>query len=274
MPEDCDRWRDPRYLLGVQYANSTRLKARANIHAKYGRGDWFGWSAAQPDWPHAGSVLEVGCGPGWFWAKATPFVNPSLWLQLTDLSAGMAREAVERVRRIGHWDRVAGQVADACALPFPNASFDAVLASHMLYHLPDPRDGVAEIARVLRPGGTAIVATNGIANMRELFELRRRVFGGDAGGQVSRAFALENGQAMLEAAFSEVELRRYSDVLICTDPADIFGYLTSSPPGDNASETETAALRIVIAEAFDAGGGTFTVTKDIGAFLCRSAEPG
>jgi ubiquinone/menaquinone biosynthesis C-methylase UbiE len=78
---------------------------------------------------------------------------------------------------------VAGEVADASALPFHEASFDAVLASHMLYHLPDPRDGVAEIARVLRPEGTAIVATNGMANMRELFDLRRRVFGGDAGGQ-------------------------------------------------------------------------------------------
>jgi hypothetical protein len=88
---------------------------------------------------------------------------------------------------------------------------------------------------------------------------------------VSRAFALENGQAVLDAVFSEVELRRYSDVLTCTDPADIFDYLTSSPPGDNASETETAALRTVIAEAFDAGGGTFSVSKDIGAFLCRLA---
>ena len=271
MPEQCEEWRDPSYLLGVQYANSTRLRARANIHAKYGRGDWFAWLAAQPDWPRAGSVLEVGCGPGWFWADAAPFVNSGLRLQLTDLSVGMVAEAIERVRGIGHWDRVAGQVADAAALPFPDASFDAVLASHMLYHLPDPRDGVAEIARVLCPGGTAIVATNGMANMRELFELRRRVFGGDAGGQVSRAFALENGRAILEAAFSKVELRRYPDVLRCTDPADIFDYLTSSPPGDNASETARAALRIVIAEAFGAGGGTFTVRKDIGVFLCRSA---
>jgi SAM-dependent methyltransferase len=269
MPEERDTWQDLKYLLGVQYANSARLTARANIHAKYGRGDWFAWLAAQPDWPHAGSVLEVGCGPGWFWADATPFVNPSVRLQLTDLAAGMVAEAIERVRGIGHWDWVTGQVADASALPFPDASFDAVLASHMLYHLPNPRNGVTEIARVLRPGGTAIVATNGMANMRELFDLRRRVFGSDAGGQVSRAFALENGQAMLEAAFSEVELRRYPDVLICTDPADLFGYLTSSPPGDNASETETAALRIVVGEAFDAGGGTFTVTKDMGAFLCR-----
>ena len=60
-------------------------------------------------------------------------------------------------------------------------------------------------------------------------------------------------------------------MLICTDPADIFGYLTSSSPGDNTSETETAALRIVVDEAFDPGAGTFTVTKDIGAFLCRLA---
>jgi hypothetical protein len=125
-------------------------------------------------------------------------------------------------------------------------------------------------SRALRPAGTAIVATNGMENMRELFNLRRRVFGYAGGSQVSHAFALENGQTMLEAAFSQVEVRRYRDVLICTDPADVFGYLASSPPGDNASDIESAALRSVVEEAFDAGGGRFTVTKHMGAFLCRS----
>jgi SAM-dependent methyltransferase len=181
----------------------------------------------------------------------------------------MVAEAVERVGRLGYWDRVDGNVADASALPFPNATFDAVVASHMLYHLPRPSDGVAEVARVLRPGGVAIVATNGLGNMHELFDLRRQVFGESGGGEVSRAFALENGQAMLEAAFQQIELRRYPDVLTCTDPADILGYLTSSPPGDKASDDEAAALLRVIEQAFEAGGGTFTVTKDIGVFLCE-----
>jgi SAM-dependent methyltransferase len=269
MTQARDDWVDRHYLLNTQYSNSGRLTARANIHAKYGRGDWFSWLAGQPHWPAAGDILEVGCGAGWFWSAARRFIGSNLRLTLTDFSPGMVAEAVERVTSLGVWKRVEGQVADASALPFPDAGFDAVLASHMLYHLPRPADGVAEIARVLRPGGVAVVATNGSNNMRELFDLQRQVFGELSGGDGSRAFALENGRAMLEAVFRETDLRHYPDVLTCTDPADIFSYLTSSPPGDKASDDEADILRRVIDHEFEVGGGTFKITKDVGVFLCK-----
>lgn len=269
MTEEHGEWTSRSYLLGTQYSNSDRLAARANIHAKYGRGDWFAWLASQPCWPVTGRILEVGCGGGWFWSDARQFVGSSLRLTLTDFSAGMVAEAVERVKGLGYWDRVEGQVADASALPFADTSFDAVVASHMLYHLPSPADGVAEIVRVLRPGGLAVVATNGLRNMHQVFDLQRQVFGEKSGGDGSGAFALENGRALLEAAFKEVRLLRYPDALTCTEPADIFSYLTSSPPGDRASDHEAAALRNVIDRAFEAGGGTLTVTKDVGVFLCE-----
>ncbi|MBP0574103.1 methyltransferase domain-containing protein, partial [Mycobacterium tuberculosis] len=51
------------------------------------------------------------------------------------------------------------------------AGFDAVVAMHMLYHLADPAVGIAEMARVLKPGGTLLVTTNGVDNMRELYAL-------------------------------------------------------------------------------------------------------
>jgi SAM-dependent methyltransferase len=264
-------WQDDNYLQTVQYANSNRLSARANIHAKYGRGDWFSWLASQPDWPCEGDVLEVGCGPGWFWGEAASHLPARLRLQLTDLSHGMVTEALNRVRASAHWNQVEGCVADASTLPFPDASFDVVLASHMLYHLPDPRDGVTEIARVLRSNGIAVIATNGISNMRELLDLRRSVFGGEHGDQVSSVFTLENGRPMLEAVFKTVELRQYPDLLVCTEPRDIIDYLTSSPPGDGASEHQIEALREAVTIAFHKSGGKFTVTKDVGVFLCRGA---
>jgi SAM-dependent methyltransferase len=264
-------WRNDAYLRNVQYADAKRLSARANIHAKYGRGDWFSWLASQPDWPADGDVLEVGCGAGWFWVEAAQYLSPDLRIRLTDISFGMVKQAVTQVRENGHWNQVRGCVADASHLPFPDASVDAVLASHMLYHLPDPREALAEMARVLRSNGTALIATNGISNMRELFDLRRSVFGGKHGDQLSAAFSLENGRPMVEAVFATVDLRKYPDVLVCTDPRDIIDYLTSSPPGDGASERQIQALHETVAAAFERGGGKFIVTKDIGAFVCRAA---
>src|SRR5690606_26018849 len=47
--------------------------------------------------------------------------------------------------------------ADLTALPFPEGRFDLILSSHVLEHVPDDASAIAELARVLRPGGTAIV---------------------------------------------------------------------------------------------------------------------
>ncbi len=91
----------------------------------------------------------------------------------------MLAEAAARVGGLGRTGSCR-RVADAATLPFADASFDIVLAAHMLYHLPRPADGVAEIARVLRRGGTALVATNGAGMLRELFALQAQVWPGQA----------------------------------------------------------------------------------------------
>ena len=69
----------------------------------------------------------------------------------------------------------AGRVlqADGQALPFPNAAFDRVLAAHMLYHVPDREGALAEMRRVLRPGGRLVLATNGSNYQARLGELHR-----------------------------------------------------------------------------------------------------
>jgi ubiquinone/menaquinone biosynthesis C-methylase UbiE len=69
------------------------------------------------------------------------------------------------------FDQVRGEQADATALPFESGSFDTVIAMHMLYHGASPAVGIAEMHRVLRPGGVLAVTTNGVGNMRKLCEL-------------------------------------------------------------------------------------------------------
>ena len=263
-------WNDAAYLREAQYRNSSNLAARANLHS-YGRGDWFPWVAAQPDWPSAGRMLELGCGAGWFWANAGTAVPAKLELTLSDLSAGMVEEALTRVRGVGRWSQVEGRAADASALPFDDTRFDVVQALHMLYHLPDPARGVDELVRVLKPGGLAVIATNGRETMRKLFALKAAVFGGADRDELIDGFSLERARPILAARFADVEFRPYEDTLRITEPADVFAYHTSSPPGETATQAEAAALREAIDAAFAAGGGALTVTKSVGVFLCRKA---
>lgn len=263
------RQNDPAYLRETQYATPANLDARANLHRKYGRGDWFSWLAEQIHWPLGARVLEVGCGPGWFWEAAAPRLPASLQITLTDLSEGMVGVASQRVAAANPGWRVGAWQADAADLPFADESFDVVVASHMLYHVPVPEQAIGEISRVLTPGGVALVATNGLGNLRAITEIETQVWPDAAQNHEALRFGLENGGPMLRAMFDEVDLRRYHDDLACTDAADVEAYIASSPPGSEASAMERAELRAALDAAFRANGGTLKIGKDVGVFICR-----
>jgi SAM-dependent methyltransferase len=261
---------DPTYLRRVQYRDGSRLAARAQLHVKYGTAPvaWNPWLASQIAWPRHGRVLEVGCGPGWFWVEATAHLRPDLDVTLTDLSDGMVAEARAQVGR-SRSGRAVALTADAQALPFDPGEFDVVVANHMLYHVPDPGLAVAELARVLRPGGTLLAATNGHRHLRELGEIRGAVFGGtDQLVEAARAFGIESGERFLRERFGAVEWRGYQDELVCTDPSDVLAFITSTPPAADATEAERRELQAVVAERFGAGGGVLRITKESGAFVC------
>jgi SAM-dependent methyltransferase len=259
------------YLRDVQYRDSTRLAARARLHVKYGTAPiaWFPWLATQVDWPAGAQVLEVGCGAGWMWAEAAHRVPSDLELTLTDLSPGMVDEASERVGSLGRYRSICGRVADVGELPFQAASFDVVVAIYVLHHVPDTRRAVAEMARVLRPGGTAVVACVGDGHLAELRQIRREVFGDHLGDVFAASFGASAGARELPAAFESVDWRPYPDRLDCSDPDDVIEYLSSSPPVENASASEQARVVDAVRARFAAGGGRLRVSKDTGLFVCR-----
>jgi ubiquinone/menaquinone biosynthesis C-methylase UbiE len=96
-------------------------------------------------------VLEVGVGTG----KNMPHYPPGMDVTAIDLSPRMLAQAQERATRLGL--AVALREADAQALPFADASFDAAVATFVFCSVPDPVLGLQEIRRVLVPGGQLLL---------------------------------------------------------------------------------------------------------------------
>jgi len=261
---------DQNYLRDEQYADGSRLAARADVHVKYRTApvSWFDWVVPRLGLSAGMRVLEAGCGTGWLWSESTVSIPVGVHLTLSDLSPGMVAEALQRVTSGGRFAAVEGYPADLQALPFADDTFDVVVANHMLYHLPDPAAGVGELARVANPAGRVIVATNGRRHMREMWQIRGEVFGVEPVDHTIDVFGVESGFPLLRDHFGQVTWRGYDDVLRITDPADVVNYICSTPPGEDATAEQLAALDDAIAQRFAAGNGLFAVTKDTGCFVC------
>jgi SAM-dependent methyltransferase len=254
-----------------QYSDSRKLAARARLNSEYTIAEigWFPWVARQLPLKAGNSILDVGCGPGWFWAATANELPEKLELTLSDLSPGMVQEAVERCRPLP-FETVTGRQADATTLPFEDGSFDAVIAMHMFYHLADPSKGIAEMHRVLKPGGFLAVTTNGAGNMRKMYELTT-VFGSPPFDPAGAAFGYHAAERLMQAQFGNVAMTQHPARLRVTEPEDVFLALTSYPPGDEADEAQVAAFRDAITEAFQAGNGVLEVEKESGLFISRKA---
>jgi SAM-dependent methyltransferase len=194
-----------------QYEDESGLRARKAIY-----GDIAGVDArevavdaireARPE-----RVLEVGCGEG----ELAQRLVSELGVELVaiDQSARM----VELARGRG----VDARVGDVQELPFDDGSFDVGLAAWMLYHVPRLDRALAELARILRPGGRLVAVTNRVDHLEEMF----RLVGVD---RWELPFGAENGADALALHFARVEVRDATGTVIFHDAEPIRSYLRSS----------------------------------------------
>jgi SAM-dependent methyltransferase len=222
-----------------QYATTTRnLTARIAIHA-YGTNpqDWFSWLAERL--PTAGEVLEVGAGTGQLWNHVHHGEQQGLRTTLTDFSAAMC----EHLRTIPG-ARV--QRCDAAHLPFRDASFDSIIANHMLYHLDDPLAALREFARVLRPGGQLAAAVNGTDHLDELNAIGPAIGRPDlALAATQNDFTAETGPGYVARYFGDVIVERYPCELDIPIAEPILAYLASLPSEPLTPQQQAAARELI-----------------------------
>jgi len=115
-----------------------------------------------------GRILEIGVGTG----ISLPGYSPQNRIIGIDLSEAMLRKAQRRVADHSLTNVEKLEVMDAQQLSYPDASFDVVVANHVISTVPNPEAALDECARMLRPGGEIILLSRigADAGLRHLIE--------------------------------------------------------------------------------------------------------
>jgi ubiquinone/menaquinone biosynthesis C-methylase UbiE len=257
---------DQQYLKNEQYKDSSNLNARAELHKRFGtnKQSWFNWLFdTLLTLPADAKILELGCGPAYLWQECTTRI-PSTWkITLSDLSSGMLDSAWRNLVVTGRSYQF--KEIDAQEIPFADETFDAVIASFMLYHVPNRPKALGEIKRVLKSGGRLFAATAGETHMQEMIELLQKVHTRNLKESYVLEFTLENGADQLQAFFPNVTLTRYEDSLNVTEIEPIMAYVRSSARAADLSEDDLAKVRVGLEKELKEKGRIF-ITKDSGLF--------
>ena len=266
------KFHDPVYLTSDQYKDAGNLNARIQLHESFSTNSygWFRWVFDQFDLSPSAYILEVGCGSGRLWSENQNRIPHGWRVLLSDFSFGMVNGCHAGLAdKHVHYSFL---VSNVMAIPFLRASFDAVIADHMLYHVPDRPRALSEIARVLKPEGIFYAATNGENHLLELDELIKNYVPEDSlwTGKPSQGFCLENGAIQLNPWFSKIERRDYQDSLVVTEAGPLLVYIHSMLPrwriqtGTVEESTLEKAVQELIQEE-----GCMRIQKSSGIFMGR-----
>ncbi|MCQ2458239.1 MAG: methyltransferase domain-containing protein [Clostridia bacterium] len=245
-----------------QYASSDNLDIRITIHEKYSinRQGFANWIAQHYSFFSGASVLELGCGTGSFWRDQPDLINACDPLILSDFSAGMLQTAGETLKQ---YPSIRYRQIDIQDIPFPDRSFDFVIANMMLYHVPDPDKGLREVRRVLKPGGIFYCATYGENGIMDYLCGMFSKYG--VSDKVNHTFTLQNGTKVLERYFTAVRREDYPDALAVTHVEDLADYVYSLSGMSALRELDRETL---ISE-FNARtvDGVLNIPKEYGMFI-------
>ncbi len=270
---DWNRMRELIHLTGMenslkaQYRNSTNISARIRLHRLFSsnKQGWFPWIYEQCQITEGMKILELGCGNGRLWIENKAKLPADCEIILSDISEGMIRD-VRREQSLQD-DRFSFAAFDCHAIPYEDASFDLVIANHVLFYCKDVDRVCSEVGRVLKPGGRFVCGTYGVAHMQEVSRLvtqfdDRITLSGE---NLYEHFGKENGAQALAPYFAEVDWQQYEDALIVTQAEPLIEYVLSCHGNQNRYILEKYNKFRKYVEGQIRNG--YTITKDAGIFI-------
>jgi SAM-dependent methyltransferase len=259
---------DDKQYLSDQYRDAANLNARIALHKRFSTNPygWLRWVFDRITLPPECRILELGCGPGYLWLENISRIPTGWEITLSDSSNGMLRQARENMNGCGR--PFLFEIVDAQFISYSDSTFDAVIANHMLYHVPDRAKALWEMRRVLRPGGRFFASTIGDGHLSELADLAAQFdpelvsWGGPS--LARGTFTLENGAAQIAPLFTDISLHRYEDAFVVTEPEPLVDYVLSGRV--KLDGEERAKFFRYVEKEMKRRGGAIRIGKESGIF--------
>ena len=258
--------------LKSQYQNATNISARINLHRLYSVNPkgWFPFIYDYCGIQENMSILEIGCGNGAFWMENKKRLPKKVRIILNDISEGMLRDAR---REMGQEDsRFTYDAFDCHKIPYPDNSFEVIIANHVLFYVHSLEQVLEEVRRVLKPGGRFVCSTYSAAHMHEMGELvkefdSRIVLSAD---DLYQNFGMENGAKRLQLFFEEVNAYYYEDALVVDKAEPLMEYILSCHGNQNQYILNRyPEFRAFVEKKMQT---KFTITKESGIFVAEKCK--
>jgi SAM-dependent methyltransferase len=181
-----------------------RLAADSSLDERELR--FYGWLLGLANAKPGAALLDVACGQGKFLEFAHAHGLRVTGVDVSDVAVEAAQKRVPEAEVV----LSAGET-----LPFPDTSFDVVTCIGSLEHFPDPNAGAAEMARVLRPEGTAVIFVPNLFFLGHVwFGIRRGTQPSEGGQAFSEIFLSSEGwrRLLTEAGFEVERFRTWNHI--------------------------------------------------------------
>lgn len=251
-----------------QFSNDKNLAMRINFYKKYttNKYKFADWLFDKYVFKENMKILELGCGNGSHWDGKVKTLPNGCCLVLSDFSDGMLELVKEK---FASNTNVSIKKIDIQEIPFENATFDVVIANHMLFHVPNLGKALSEVKRVLKENGVFYSATDGNGGMRPFLHKAIAQFDPKSTAFTEQLpFNLQNGSEILSKYFENIQRFDYENTLAITDTQDLIEWLKSTKSISGYTDECLANLYNYF-EDIRIKNGAINIPRETGVFISK-----